>query len=232
MVYYAWVKNMKLKGVIFDMDGVLMDSERFSIRMFQELFAEMGLEFYLDYFISIMGTTPAYADQLTSERYGKENTPIIFEKYVRRMENGYQTHQIPLKPGAYELINYLLDNDFKMVLATSNHRDRAEMSFKQPPFNRMPFKYLVIGDMKIKSKPDPDIFLKAADLIGEDIRNCMVVEDSINGARAAINANSISVMVPDMVTPPEDVVRNICYIEKDLYEVLTLIKQLNCDEVL
>lgn len=220
---------MALKGVIFDMDGVLVDSERYSLRMFKELTEELGLEYYPDHFISIMGTTPTLADKMTEERYGVENNKKIFKLYVEKMENGYKSHLIPLKPGAYELLHYLMDNNIKMVLATSNHRNRAEMSFNQPPFNRMPFNYIVTGDMGLKSKPDPDIFIKASELIEEDISECMVVEDSINGARAAINAGSISVMVPDMVTPPEDVIKNISYMKKDLYEVLLLIKQLNSD---
>ncbi len=223
---------MKIKGIIFDMDGVLVDSERYSLKQFEIICGELGLVYNHDHFRSIMGTTPPMALAMTTAFYGAENTENIFKLYDIKMPQGYQNHLIPLMPGAYELINYLLDNEIPMALATSNTYTRVESSFLCRPFNRVPFEHVISAESGVKSKPDPDIFLKASAQLNEDITQCMVVEDSVNGARAAINAKSVSVLMPQLIDVPQDVYDNICYIKKDLYEVLDLIKELTADEVL
>ena len=112
-------------------------------------------------------------------------------------------HPVPVKPGLFPLLEYLDRQDIPAAVATSTARDQAlkllDKAGIAPYLTAM-----VFGDMVERSKPEPDIFLRAAELLGAPPRCCMVLEDSPNGIRAAHRAGMLPVMVPDLVQPDQE----------------------------
>jgi len=226
MLYYQWVMNMSIKGILFDMDGVLVDSENYSLQKFEEAARSVGKTFGTDLFTMIMGRIAGTSMDVISERLGKENADKVYEIHNDLMIQGYENHEIKLKDGAYELITYINDHHIPCALATTNKPYRIQKSFEASPFGKVPFEHIVNGTDNVRSKPHPDIFIKAAGLLGLDVRDCLIVEDSINGIKAAINSGGYALMIPDIAQPDEYILNNVYCIKKDLHEVLDLVKSL------
>ena len=218
--------NMSIKGILFDMDGVLVDSENYSLQKFEEAAQSIGLTFGTDLFSMIMGRIAGTSMDVISERLGKENADKVYEIHNDLMIHGYENHEIKLKDGAYELITYINDHHIPCALATTNKPYRIQKSFEASPFGKVPFEHIVNGTDNVRSKPHPDIFIKAAGLLGLDVRDCLIVEDSINGIKAAINSGGYALMMPEIVQPDEYILNHVYCIKKDLHEVLELVKSL------
>ena len=214
---------MKYKGVIFDMDGVIFDSERYSRDCYREACEKCGYQFDNAFFLTLMGATYQDCEARTEAWYGKEGARIIDEEYRTTYPQGFYEGKVPLKYYAYELINWLKDNNVPIALATSTNRAQATINFECSPFHGIPFDHMITGEIGAKSKPDPEVFLKAADALNLDIKDCVIIEDSLNGVKAAIASGGISIMVPDLIEPTEELRQQVDYIKKDLYEVYELL---------
>lgn len=116
----------------------------------------------------------------------------------------YFKNELPVKPGVYELFDFLKKNNYKIGLASSTRKEVVTLQMKQVgllPF----FDVLVCGDMVQNSKPHPEIYLKACELLGAAPSSCFAVEDSFNGIRSAHGAGMKTIMVPDLLTPDEEI---------------------------
>lgn len=214
-----------MKAIIFDMDGVLIDSERVSLECFKKAAKIHGVELDIDLYMSTIGQNAKTCDE-TYMRCFKDrelltNAKITYKNlFKEESDNG----RIPLKKGAREIIASLKNNNYPYALATSSARPYVEMAFINQGYSEVPFKYIMTGDKINNSKPDPEIFIKAAEMMGVDVKDCLIVEDSLNGIKAAYNAKATSCLVPDIVEPNEEMLNKANYIKKDLLEVLELIK--------
>lgn len=215
---------MEIRAIIFDMDGVIFDSEIHSLNCFRKACEKTGLEFDETWFYSLIGQVHNDYVRRTTDKYGPAGFELLDSAYNEFFINGYLNGEVSLKAGAYELITYLKRHGFPVCLATSSDRIQVSRSFDNSLFKSNPFEHAVTGDAGAKSKPDPDVFLRAARELNVPIENCLVIEDSFNGIRAAINANSISCMVPDLLQPDEFIRKHATYIKKDLFEVMDLVK--------
>lgn len=219
--------DKKIKGVIFDMDGVLFDSESRGLECFLLSCKEVGIEPKAEPYIATIGTTYARSDEILMDFFKDE---ALFKKamdYFNKIFRGsYPKGEIKLKKGARELIQYLTDNDIPFALATSSPLFIAEMSFINQGYKQIPFKYIMTGDNVVNSKPHPEIFNKAAQLMGLDPKDCMVIEDSRNGIFAAQATGGVAVLVPDIVPVDEDMINAATYKLNDLVEVRELVEKL------
>lgn len=216
---------MKFEGIIFDMDGIILDSERYSEKIFEKIFNELNHEFTHELFVRVLGVVPEVENKILHEYFGNKEDVLYFrEQFNYLLDKGYEEGKIDLKKGAFELINYLNEKNIPYALATSSSRKRVEMCFNNTKFGSNPFKYVVTGCEVEKSKPEPDIFLKAAELINCDIKKCLIIEDSFNGIKAARASGATTCMIIDIVPPTEELMEKIDMIKEDLFEVKRMIK--------
>lgn len=220
------MRNKEIKGVIFDMDGVLFDSERFTEECMREACIRMGVPCVPHWGYRLgLGSTHEDCVRIFGQFIGDKE---ITEKTLRltySIELDHVREGIDiLKPGALEIVNYLDEHSFPMVLATSSVSYRISILFENSRFHRQPFTKIVCGDDVVNGKPDPEVFLKAAARLDLPPHNCMVIEDSIKGLQASLAAGAITVMVPDMIGITPELENEVYCVKKDLYEVMEILK--------
>ena len=195
-------------AVIFDMDGVIFDSERAVINCWEEVALKYNIPNIEESCILCTGTTEAKTKEIMLERYGadfpydeyKKESSVIFHK---RYDDG----KLPVKDGVKNLLDYLKNNNIKIALASSTRRELVVKELTDAGFIDY-FDKIVCGDMVEKSKPDPDIYLKACEALGVEPSRTYAIEDSYNGIRSASAGGLRPIMVPDILQP-DDEIRNI-----------------------
>ncbi len=188
-----------LKAILFDMDGVLFDTERLNA---STLALSAGLDehaFSDDQWRALLGTNMDdtcrmmnawFPGQIDREKIIRD-WPLVTLDYVR-------ARGVPQKPGAEEALRALRRLGLKTAICTSNERMVAEEYVRIAGWEAL-FDQIVTADMVLRGKPAPDIYLKGAALLGVSPEECAGVEDSPHGLRAIRDAGMLSVMVPDMV---------------------------------
>lgn len=194
----------KIKAIIFDMDGVIFDTEMVYLKVWSKIFEKYGYKMTKEIYISVLGTGRENVKKVFVNNYGS-NLPID-DMYKEKDENLAKEIEkgVALKAGAYEILKYLKENDFKIALATSAISKRAFKQLKQANIYRF-FDAVVCRDEVEKTKPNPDIFLKAADKLNVNKSECIVIEDSSAGIKAAFNAGMIPIHVIDLKDADSDI---------------------------
>lgn len=202
------MKNVN--GIIFDMDGVLIDTERISFNSFKEVFKSYDYEIDEEFYLKLIGHNVKSIKKIMINNYG-DDFPFdeIYEKKVKLSVDTIERDGVIVKKGVHELIDYLKDNNYKIAVATSTRRERAHHLLNEIGILDK-IDYIICGDQVTNSKPDPEIFLKAASGINVLPKNCMVIEDSEAGIIAAHNAEIRSINVPDMIKP-NDNMKNLSF---------------------
>ena len=191
---------MNVVAVIFDMDGLLIDSERIALRMFERTCEHFKMGNQFDLFLKILGTNSATADIILDDFLPSSVNKNDFKAHF---EDGYsqETHNpVPLLKGVENLLDYLDANNIPKAVATSTSTDRALNKLEKSGI-RHRFATVTGGDQITNGKPAPDIYLKAAATINADPLRCLALEDSPNGVKAALSANMHVVQIPQIVEP-------------------------------
>lgn len=137
-----------------------------------------------------------------------------------------EKHGIPLKTGLFELLNYLKSNHYKITVATSTESEKARYYFENAGIANY-FDGIVCGDMINRGKPEPDIYLKASEILGFSPNECLALEDSPSGVLSAYRAGMMPVMIPDLIQPDEET-RKILFAEMPtLFNVIGLLNNHN-----
>ncbi|MCX7745643.1 MAG: HAD family phosphatase [Clostridia bacterium] len=182
-----------LKAVIFDMDGVIIDSEPIHHQLEAEQFAEMGLVITEEEHDSFIGTTTKKMwTDLKEKHHVNEPVDVLVKVAKERYYNHITSQKITPIPGVVELIKDLNQNGVKIALASSGAKENVHAVLKIFQIKDY-FNAVVSGDEVSEGKPAPDIFLEAAKRIGVEPDACVVVEDSTNGVNAAARAGMKSV---------------------------------------
>ncbi len=210
---------MVLKHVIFDMDGVLFDSER----MYEEgliLHApKYGFAPTHEEFLTTVGTSEKASRATFLKLFGEFDYDALRVDIRSHIVTQMQAGRIPLKKGVHNLLSYLKQQGVGIALATSTRRSTVEVMLQTAQLTDY-FDYTVCGDEVQNPKPDPEIFLNAMSQLGGTVHDTLVVEDSYNGVRAANAAGIPVVVVPDLL--PHDPSLPSYAVKEDLDEVLTL----------
>ena len=194
-----------IEAIVFDMDGLLFDSERIVQRSWEEAGNQLGLEHMGETIYHTLGMNLAgrnhyfrntIAKDFPCEEFAKQ-ARIWFYKIVN--EEG-----LPMKNGARELLEYGKANGYRMAIATSSRKEYALKNLKAAKIYDF-FDAGVFGDMVQHAKPDPEIYLKACDSIGAAPANCIALEDAPAGIRAAYVAGMKPIMIPDLVAPTPEI---------------------------
>ena len=210
-----------MKAFIFDMDGVIFDSERLYITCSVEAADMLGMDSVVEACRRCIGVTDEvtrailleiYRDEEMVERFRDLSIALVRERVAAGL--------LDMKPGVRELLEFLQAGGCRIAIASSTRTDIVMKELADAGLNDY-FHAIVGGDQVSRSKPNPDIFLKAAELLGEKPDNCVVIEDSFNGIRAAKAAGMTAVMVPDQLEPDEEI-RNLADI---VLQSLTEVKE-------
>ena len=197
-----------LQAIIFDMDGVLFDTERVAVRSWEKAGCDLGVPGMGSIVPSVLGVSQSASWEVVRKVTGDDFPYDEFRKKVHDYSFAYfDRYGVPVKDGVRIALSYLKENGYKTAVATSTRRVSAMHHFEQTGLTDY-LDVFVCGDEVTNSKPAPDIFLTAAKKLGELPESCMVIEDSPNGLKAASAAGTMPVMVPDLVEP-DDVLRNL-----------------------
>lgn len=189
-----------IKAVVFDMDGLLIDSERVTFQMFQEMLGEMGCEMSEEYYCTLLGICLAETKVMLREKYGEKMFDVA--AVHDRMVEHYEKNGVPVKKGAKELLEMLKKDGIKCAVASSSDNDWVQKMMSYTGLGKF-FDYFVCGNEVKKAKPAPEIFLTACEKLGVDPKDAIVLEDAKSGIEAANNAKIPVICVPDMLIPDE-----------------------------
>ena len=216
---------MKYKAVVFDMDGVIFDSEKCVLEGWLEVAGKYGIKDVERNFLKCIGTNAETTRAIFLKEYGEDFPYDDYKKEASKIyHDRYDDGRLPLKPGVRELLKYLNEQGYLVGLASSTRYAVVEAQIKAAGLAEY-FKNLTGGDMLKKSKPEPDIFLMACDNLGVKPEEAIAIEDSYNGIRAASRAGMCAIMVPDMIAPDAEMERLAHRIFNNLSEVLEWIKE-------
>ena len=217
---------MQYQAVVFDMDGVIFDTERLVIEFWKEVAKKHNIPNVEHTCIQCLGTNRVRTREIFLENYGAD---FPFDPYRAEVTELFNTHYkgvpLPTKPGVRELLSYLQEQDIKVGLAssTAQHLVRDEIGTA----GLLPyFQTLVCGDMVEHSKPAPDIFLKACEILNAAPTKSIAIEDSFNGIRSAHCAGMTPIMVPDQVQPTDEIRTLAFHVMPSLLDVLNWLKTL------
>ncbi|HXI99612.1 MAG TPA: HAD family phosphatase [Micropepsaceae bacterium] len=213
-----------LSAVIFDKDGLLLDTETVvRTAMFQaatDLGYEMGDELHL----SLIGHARETTDGKLIAHFGPDFPLADYREKCRLYFEDICREQVPVKPGARELLHFLKDRRVPTAVATSTGRWRSEENLRRTGLADL-IDVLVTRDDVRAAKPHPECFLKAAMLLGAQPAECLALEDSHNGVRAAHAAGMATIMVPDMLEATPEI-RSLCAgVLQSLEDVRALLAQ-------
>jgi len=216
---------MNYKAVVFDMDGVIFDSERLVLKCWTEVAEQMGIKDMDKVYYQCIGVNLAQSKEITMKYYGPEFPYDRFRTEASFLYHSrYDDGRLPMKPGVVELLEFLKEHGYRVGLASSTRYEVVHQELRDAgilPY----FQTLTCGDMVTVSKPNPEIFLKACEALSVAPKEAIAIEDSFNGIRAAHRAGMFPVMVPDMVAPDEEMRMLAGRVDKDLFEVREWLSQ-------
>lgn len=197
-----------ITAVIFDMDGVLFDTERMYMECWREAAEPRGLKNVDEISKACIGRTLQGTKEVFEAAKAEQGIDVSFEELhedcSRRFQKKEEREGLPEKPGVHEILEYLKENEVPVALASST-RKAAVMEHLNRAGITGYFQKIVCGDMVDHGKPAPDIYVKACEEMGVKPEQAMAVEDSFNGIRSAHAAGLFTVMVPDQLPPTEEI---------------------------
>ena len=215
-----------IKAIIFDMDGLMIDSERVTFECYQERLKDMNLTMDEEFYKTLLGKPIKGIYQRFYDVYGND-FPIenVIQDVHQLMAERFETEGVPVKKGLVELLHYLKDNNYKTIVATSSNRDRVDKILAQAKITEF-FDDSICGDEVTKGKPNPEVFLKSCQKLGVNVDEAIVLEDSEAGIQASYDANIKVICIPDMKYPEKQYEEKTFKILKDLTEVTPYLKSL------
>ncbi|MDL2324114.1 HAD family phosphatase [Ruminococcaceae bacterium OttesenSCG-928-A16] len=216
-----------LQGVIFDMDGVLFDTETISWRIEKEVMQEMGYTLTPEMQVQICGASHAQGRKIVLDAFGPEFDYDAYTLTMReRMAEELERDGMPKKPGVDALLAYLKKQNYRIGLASSTRYQTVLHHLKAGGIFEY-FDGIIGGDMVPASKPAPDIFEAAAKAIGLPPTRCAAIEDSLNGVHSAAAAGCITIMVPDLIPPTDELRAVAAVVLNSLTEVPAFLEETN-----
>ncbi len=209
----------KTAAVIFDMDGIIFDTERLYIESWKAVAQEYDLNNVTDMAYRVIGVNDIMSRKVFTDYYQGTRDYDQCRKRVSEVFHSRYDGKIPVKPGVHEILAFLRERNIPVALASSTRIETVQRELKEAGLYQA-FDHIIGGDMIKQSKPAPDIFLAAAEKLQEAPENCYVLEDSHNGIRAAAAAGMHPIMVPDLLEVTEEMQELAETVCPTLYEAI------------
>lgn len=213
-----------LKAVIFDMDGLMIDSERATFRAYKEVLKRHDETMEESFYKSMLGKPERDNVDRLQERYPTLDILKLIEDTYICVGEDFDNNGIPLKKGLIELLIFLKENNIKTMIATSSLRNRLDKIITNANIKQY-FDNTISGDEVVNGKPNPEVFLTACKKLGVNVDEAIVLEDSMAGITAAFDGNIPVICVPDMMYPSKEYVEKTISVEDDLLCVIEYIKK-------
>ncbi len=215
---------MAIKGLIFDMDGLLIDTEKLSYEALVYDCRQRGFELTLEQFLGIRSLSIPKCEEKFKSYFGEDfDFQDSFDKHFLYMREHIDKYGVPMKKGADSILKFAKSKGLSVALATSTPLPIAEEYLRSLGLWECFDKVQSAADIK-NGKPAPDVYLAAAKLLELEPSQCMAFEDSPNGVRSASSAGCVTVMVPDLSGPDEELEKLIYASAEDLDEAIRLIE--------
>lgn len=216
-----------VKGAVFDMDGLMFDSERLVYEIWQMMMDEKGLDYSLDVFKKTIGLRADESEKLYKKIYGEnfEYKPLK-DRCRSTFIDRVTSEGVPIKKGLFELLEFIKMQNLKTAVATSTSSQTALKILKMAGVYDY-FDDFVCGDFVVHSKPHPEVFLTAAQKLCVAPTSCVAFEDSINGIKSAYAAKMKAVMVPDYLQPTDEIRPMISFLCSDLTQAVQFLQSEN-----
>lgn len=216
-----------IKAILFDMDGTLIDDEKFTISSKIIEGKKYGYKVKREDVLNSLGMSKESSREHFKSIYG-EDFPVeeLANQRFIYIVNYMKEHGIKLKPYVKKIIHFCKKNDIKIGICTSTTREKVVEYSKYGDLFTY-FDFIVTGDEIKNGKPSPDIFLKGLELAQVNKDECLVIEDSNIGVEASLNAGIEVIMIPDLVKPRGKTLINRVKVYKNLNEVIELLKEIN-----
>lgn len=214
------------RAVIFDMDGLMLDTERLVSDLWAEMALASSLEMPKDVIYELIGRTVKDGGVIVGERLGLDFPyEDLHDRVNARLAELFVANQVPKKLGLVELLDWLESRGIPRMVATSTVREEAIARLTSTELLTR-FAGLVGGDEVAQGKPAPDLFLRAASLLDVEPSQCVVLEDSEAGIRAACAAGMHSMMIPDLKPPSAEIQQMARHVFPSLIEATETLKQM------
>lgn len=214
-----------MKGVIFDLDGLMIDSERIICQALKRAGSDMGLDNVEEPILRCIGLNKISTEAIFREFYGADFDFVRFyelkAEYISQITG---SRGFPPKKGVLELLDYLSAEKIPHAVCSSSRLGYVRESLEKIGALGY-FDTFVCGDMGLKGKPEPDMFLRCAELMELQPPECYVLEDSRNGITAAYRAGMKPIMIPDLIAPDDELRAMLYALKSDLTEVIGLLQQ-------
>lgn len=212
------------KAVIFDMDGLMIDSEKLTYKVYDQVIRKMGYDYSEEFYKLALGMARAQEELLYFDVYGDDFPMDDFWDQTHAIIDEILFTKVPLKEGIIELLAYLKKHNYKTMVATSSQRHRVDKILEAGKLTDY-FDDVICGDEVEHSKPDPEIFLRACQKLNVETKEALVLEDSEAGILAAYNANIDVICIPDMKYPGLAYADKTIKIYSTLHEVIPYLEK-------
>lgn len=212
-----------VEAALFDMDGLLLDTEALYIQAMQAAARRLDLEMPLSLCHAMIGVPGHECNLMIAEHYGEGFSIEVFRGHFSTHIRGLLEESIPVKPGAVELLDFLGARGIPCAVATSAGRTTAEHHLGRAGLLDR-FRALATRDDVAQAKPEPDVYLEAARRLGVAPERCLAFEDSNVGLTAAHAAGTMAFFVPDILAPHPAVHGKAVRVLGDLHEARRLLE--------
>jgi HAD superfamily hydrolase (TIGR01509 family) len=213
----------KAHAVVFDMDGLILDTEPLYRDAMTSVARDCGLDMPLELYLTTIGLSGEATRALLSERFGKAfDFDALWNRASKRFHE-MAVLQLRLKAGVAELLDVLDEVGLPRAIATSSRHEDVRLHLSTHGLLDR-FQAIVAQGDYVRGKPSPDPFLEAAEQLDVEPALCLASEDSYNGVRAASHAGMMTVMVPDLLAPTTEMEELCVCVAQNLHQVCTLMK--------
>ena len=213
----------KIKAVLFDMDGVLIDTEKYLTKFWQQAAREAGLDLDITEFYEFRSLASRFAAVEFQKKYGSQYDYFAIRERRKELMNAHLAeHGIEMKPEVKETLQVLKERGYYIAVVTATDEERTKQYLSEIGIYDW-FDSIICATMVERGKPFPDVYLYACERIGCRPEECMAVEDSPNGVAAASAAGCRTVMVPDLTLPDSELEKKVIGVRESLSGILTLL---------
>ena len=216
-----------IKAILFDLDGTLLDDERFTYISKRIEGKKLGYNVKKEDVLKSLGMSKENSIAYYESLYGKDfPTEKLGQYRFIYILNYFKKHGVVYKPYVKAIFKYCKKNNIKMIICTSSTREKVDAYLEIDPFLKG-MDGIISGDQIKNGKPNPDIYLKGLEMAQTLKEETLVIEDSLNGVIAGLNGGFTTIMIPDEVQPNEYILNSNALIMKNLKEVISYINSIN-----